>query len=104
MSCVKYIVSKIEDKYHYTLMDIGAMGGIPEKWKEIVDDIKIIAFEPDKREFSKLKNSKNIIYLNYALYNKSEDLKYYITKNPGKSSIFKPCLTTLSQYEDVERF
>lgn len=99
-----YFVSKIEDKYPFTLVDIGAMGGVPEKWRGMFDVMRIIAFEPDPREFPKLKSSQNIEYLNCALHDKSEDLKYYVANGPGKSSIFRPNIGILSQFEDSDRF
>lgn len=100
---INYFIDKIEDKYPFTYIDVGAMGGVPLKWNCMLDAMKIIAFEPDPREFNKLKGN-NIKYLNYALHDKSEDLKFYITKSRGKSSVLKPNAGVLSQYEDEERF
>jgi len=101
---IRYFIDKIDDKHPFTFIDVGAMGGIPLKWNKILNAMRIIAFEPDVREFYKLKNSENIRYLNYALHNKSEDLKYYLAKGSGKSSIFRPNIELLSQYENVQRY
>lgn len=101
---INYFIDKIDDKYPFTYVDVGAMGGIPLKWGCILDAMKVIAFEPDQREFDKLKSNNNINYMNYALHNRSEDLKYYITKGAGKSSVLKPNVDVISQYEDDDRF
>ena len=101
---INYFNEKKDDKYPFTYIDIGAMGGIPLKWSCMLDIMNVIAFEPDQREFDKLKSDNNIRYLNHALNNRSEDLKYYITKGAGKSSILKPNVDLVSQYEDDERF
>jgi FkbM family methyltransferase len=98
------LLGKIKNEYPFTLVDIGAMGGVGKKWDFISDFIKIIAFEPDEREFNKLKNNDNVIYFNYAIYNTSKDIKFYNTKGRGKSSTFKPNINFLSQFENVERF
>lgn len=101
---INYFVDRIEEKYIFTYIDIGAMGGIPHKWNCMKDAMRVIAFEPDPREFGSLENADRIKYLNYALYSRSADLKYNITKGAGKSSLLKPNLDLLSQYEDEDRF
>ncbi len=104
MEWVSYFVEKIDSECPFTYVDVGAMGGIPFKWRKTFPAMKIIAFEPDGREFCKLKSDSNIQYFNYALYKESLDLVYYISRDPGKSSILKPNMHFLSQYEDSERF
>ncbi len=101
---IEYFIEKIDSNHLLALVDVGAMGGIPLKWKMLLPVMQIIAFEPDYREFYKLKDSDNIRNFNYALYSKSIDLVYYISKEEGKSSILKPNLDFLSQYENKERF
>ena len=96
--------SKIRQENSFTLVDVGAMGGIAKKWDVLSDYMRIIAFEPDDREFQKLKNSEKVTYLNSVLHEKSQDLKFYISKDPGKSSIYKPNLDVLSNFENIERF
>lgn len=100
----RFILERIGKEHAFTVVDIGAMGGVARKWNSLSDSVKIIAFEPDEREFSKLKNTENIAYSNYTLYDKSQDLKFYITKSRGKSSIYEPNMAVLSQFEDAERY
>jgi len=100
----KFFIDNVDDKHRFIFIDVGAMGGIPLKWSGMMGAMKVIAFEPDLREFYKLKSNDKIKYLNYVLHDKSEDLKYYITAGHGNSSIFKPNVDILSQYDDEERF
>jgi FkbM family methyltransferase len=99
-----YFINGISDKYTFTYIDVGAMGGLPQKWEPLLDSMQVIAFEPDPREFNKLKSSNKVKYLNYALHEKSEDLKYYITEGAGKSSVYRPNMDVVSHYEDSNRF
>ena len=71
-----FILDRIPKEYLFTLADIGAMGGLTKKWDALFDFMKVIAFEPDAREFSKLKNTERVTYFNWALYNKSQELKF----------------------------
>lgn len=104
MNLVSYFVKMIDSRHPFTYIDIGAMGGIPLKWRMILPVMKIIAFEPDTREFSKLKSEGNIQYFNYALNKESAGLKYYVSREAGKSSMLKPNMRFLSEYEDSGRF
>ncbi len=101
---IKFFVDRIDPRYVFTLVDIGAMGGVPQKWNLLRPGMKVIAFEPDRREFAKLQNSSNITYYNCALYKQSKDLKYYVTRGHGKSSFYPPDERIVSQFEDQQRF
>ena len=101
---VKFFADRIDKKYPFTFVDIGAMGGIPRKWDLLSEVMNIMAFEPDSREFQKLKSVPRTTYFNYALYNRSQNLKFYLTKEAGKSSIYKPNADLLSFFEDTDRF
>ena len=103
-SHIKYFTDHLDSKFPYTYVDIGAMGGIPKKWDCLRPNMKVIAFEPDEREFSKLKNSDRTRYFNYALFRDAQPLKYYVTKGHGKSSVYLPNDTVVKEFEDVERF
>ncbi|MFH1283580.1 MAG: FkbM family methyltransferase [bacterium] len=101
---MKYFNNYIDKKYPLTFFDVGAMGGIPEKWKVLSDVINVVAFEPDEREFVKLKNNKNINYYNLFLYGESVDITYFISKEPGKSSVLRPNIDLMSKFVNSERF
>jgi FkbM family methyltransferase len=101
---MKRIIRQIDGAYPLTLIDVGAMGGFPKKWRPVSRDIRVIAFEPDSREFAKLRSDGSIKYLNCALNDKSEELKMFITRRHGNSSLFKPNQQRLREFNDAERF
>lgn len=100
----KKIIDMLDKRHPFVYIDIGAMGGIQRKWLPFADHMQTIGFEPDPREFKNLVDTGHMRYFNYALDKRSEDLAYYITKGHGKSSVFKPNIDLLSDFEDVERF
>ncbi len=87
---------------HY--IDVGAMGGISLYWKQLLNHCHVIAFEPDEREFIKLKSDAHITYLPYALYHSSQDLRFYISRDQGKSSIYPPNMALLKDFPDDQRY
>lgn len=98
------ILKKIPPEEIFTLVDVGAMGGLQAEWKDIGDEIRTVGFEPDEREFSKLSSSPNRLYLNVALSEKSEQLKFYVLYKPGTSSVYRPNFKLLREFPKVERF
>jgi len=92
------ILNIIQNENEFVLSDIGAMGGIPKIWKTYEKFLRILAFEPDDREFNKLISKENLLNLNYALAETSMDLDYYITTAHGKSSNIQPNYNLLSKY------
>ncbi len=92
------ILNIIQNENKFVLSDIGAMGGIPKIWKTYEKYLRIITFEPDDREFTKLISKENLLNLNFALAESSKYLDYYITAAHGKSSNIEPNADLLSQY------
>jgi FkbM family methyltransferase len=95
---IRKLLEETKSDHCFSYVDVGAMGGIPKKWALLVDLMKVTAFEPDDREFRRLKKESTITYLNYALADVKCDLGYYIAKAPGKSSIFEPNSIVLSRF------
>lgn len=92
------ILSRISLENRFSLADIGAMGGLPKIWRGYEEFLKIIAFEPDDREFTKLISKENMLNLNYALAETKQNLDFYITTEHGKSSNMQPNQVLLSKY------
>lgn len=95
---IELILNLLTNQNQFVLYDIGAMGGIPKIWKPYEKFLKIIAFEPDDREFVKLNSIENVKYYNYALSDKIKNLDYNITKGRGKSSNLEPNHELLLKY------
>jgi len=94
-----------------TIVDIGAMGGINERWSCCSKYLRVIGFEPDERVFKELtgKNRKkenriNTLYLNAALYNAQNEINFYTTKKRGNSSVLLPNKEILNKFPDQNRF
>jgi FkbM family methyltransferase len=101
---MKFFLDRIDERYLFTYVDVGARGGIPRKWDRVRDSIRVVAFEPDPEEFSRLKGDPRTQYLNYAVHKRLEDLRFHVTASPGCSSILEPNTDILKNYEDSERF
>jgi len=93
----KILVSGLFDgvtsrKWPIVFADVGARGGIHERWKQISEYMDIIGFEPDEEECRKLNDAGaiNETYIPIALHSKSGKHNLYITKNSACSSLYPP--------------
>jgi FkbM family methyltransferase len=88
------------------IVDVGASGGIHERWRKLGSNVKAILFEPDRNEFEKLveTQSKNSVVINSALAEGSESVKYHLCKKQQVSSTYIPNKLVLDKYEDSDRF
>tara|TARA_A100001011_G_scaffold331900_1_gene358632 strand:+ start:140 stop:1111 length:972 start_codon:yes stop_codon:yes gene_type:complete len=91
-----------------TLVDIGAADVIQPRWLNICGLINYIGFEPDKRSYDELLNTKNACHsykiFNYALWSESTDLKINLLKKPLVSSHFEPNTKIIENFPNKERF
>lgn len=81
----------------FTLVDVGATGGIDGNWYEIRDYCHYITFDPDPRAQIVNYSAKHTNY-NIGLWSKKDTPKLYLTKLPVASSIYQHNLETLSSY------
>ena len=88
------------------IADVGASGGIHERWFNYGSGIKTILFEPDYKEFEKLasEKSENSLVINSALAEKAKMVEFNICKKQEVSSIYTPNQNLLNRYEDSQRF
>lgn len=73
-----------------TLVDVGASGGIDKRWKILGQNIRVIGFEPDAREFEKLTMDDHFIWVNKALYSDNDNHELFITKWQTNTSFLRP--------------
>ncbi len=105
MNFFERLNSHLEMQAPVVYVDVGAMGGVPGYWRRLGPHCRMIAFEPDEREFEKLKNSESVTYLPYALGAKgSRELAFYVAKDAGKSSVYRPNMNVLSGFPDAGRY
>lgn len=90
----------MEDKLR--LIDVGARGGIPERWAPFYGDLDVLAFEPDPDECSRLNSQPHkysIRYLPVALGARDgEQARLYVCRSPGCSSLLRPNTEFCSVY------
>ena len=98
------LFSGVGDEYVFNLVDVGSMEGIEREWAEIAEYIRAIGFEPDERQFAKLKSSDRALYLNKFVWSKSESINFHVSRGPGKSSIYTPNRKFLADFPNAERF
>lgn len=99
-----YLVSqKIFLEKPLIVVDVGARGGKESHWRVYEDQIKIIGFDPDKKEcarLNKLSDEINVRYFPYALWETSGTRKFYMMRNLASSSFFKPKIEFWKRFPD----
>ncbi|HRG54378.1 MAG TPA: hypothetical protein PLL00_16235, partial [Bacteroidia bacterium] len=92
------------------LIDIGASGELNSVWKRIAPFSICIAFDADKREFDYIEKTDSVFKKQYVV-NKivvaSADKKqapFYLTKSPFCSSLLKPDLESLKDFQFSDLF
>jgi len=94
------------EKKPISLVDVGASGGIKDAWKKIEKHLHVIGFEPDEKAYNELLKLKkgNETFLNTALYNRKDELYFYLTRKQELASIFYPDFDILKDFPDASRF
>lgn len=91
----------------FTLIDVGASGGIDRRWHLLGNRLFVIGFEPGEKEFQSLverKEHKNIKYYNYCLAKETRQLKFFVYKNNRNASCLMPNYQFLNRFPMCERF
>ena len=85
------------------IVDVGARSGLEDNLLFVAEnsETKILAFEPEPIEYSRLLSSKppNLTLLNTALFSRSGNITLYVTKDPGLTSVYKPKFDFLKSIE-----
>ena len=84
------------------IVDIGASGGIDSRWGNITSSYRGILFEPDPREFEKLKikeGGKSIV-LNTALSDSTQTLNFHLCEKQEVSSVYIPNINFLRLFPE----
>lgn len=105
---MKDAINKLPISDRITLIDIGAAGGIEQRWKVIESNLNYIGFEPDERSRYGLGSSDHE-FLNYEIYpyavwDKDGMLSINLCHKPQVSSHFAPNYQLLKLFSDSERF
>jgi FkbM family methyltransferase len=99
----------VYQQHPLVLVDVGARGGLKRNWSAAEPHLRLLGFEPDEREFSRLAESargqeKSKAYFHVALHNRSGPISLHIAQDRGLSSIFEPNRAFLDTFPEADRF
>jgi FkbM family methyltransferase len=91
------------------LVDAGARGGLKRNWTAARPHLRVLGFEPEKREFNQLASPQtsgpaSTTYFNVALHNVSGPLRLHVARDRGLTSIFEPNRRMLDEFPEAARF
>ena len=99
----EFAFSPAASKSSVTLVDVGARGGIHERWRPFHSELQVVAFEPDPVECERLKKESfpyEIRFLPFALGAQSGTAAtLHICKKPGCSSLLLPNRALCDQFD-----
>ncbi|HJR58827.1 MAG TPA: FkbM family methyltransferase [Vicinamibacterales bacterium] len=107
-----FIDPQFEPEYQrhpLALVDVGARGGVKRNWAAAARHLRVIGFEPDRREYDRLVEAARTAgtrseYFNVALHNQRGSLPLYVARDRGLSSIFEPDRPFLDAFPEAGRF
>jgi FkbM family methyltransferase len=89
----------------FTLVDIGARGGIDSRWRPFAADLHVVAIDAD--ESAEVPDSHGVALFDLirASVGQSEgSVEFYVTRDAGSSSTLRPNRELLAQFPEPERF
>jgi FkbM family methyltransferase len=97
------------ERHPLVLADVGARGGLKRNWSAAERHLRVLGFEPDAQEYSRLVESANAregsaTFIHAALHNRPGPILLHIAQDRGLSSIFEPNRALLDRFPDAERF
>jgi FkbM family methyltransferase len=91
-----------------TLVDVGARGGLQPNWKAAAEHLRVIGFEPDPDEYTRLigaaRAGGSTVYVDSALHRAPAELTLNVARNAGTSSLLPPNLSYLARFPEADRF
>lgn len=91
-----------------SLVDIGARGGLPVRWRDLASILDVVAFEPDAAEAARLAMSfgpvRSTTVVPVAVWSAPGRRTLYVTRSPGCSSLLEPNRELLAGFPDAARW
>ena len=72
------------------LADVGAAGGIHERWNDLGMALRVMGFEPDQRAFQDLPKNDRMLWTNAALADYEGEAKLLVTRHQTNTSLLEP--------------
>jgi FkbM family methyltransferase len=86
------------------LVDAGARGGIPKRWRPVEPWLRVIGFEPDSRSLDDLEESARRRTLPKALASEPGSVTLHLTAEEGDSSVLTPNRPFVNRFPRADRF
>jgi FkbM family methyltransferase len=107
-----FIHPHFDDRYRdhpLVLADVGARGGLKKNWQVARPHLRVLGFEPDVQEYTRLVTANppqpgGDLLFNVALHNQPGTIRLHVARDAGLSSIFEPNGDFLRAFPDVGRF
>jgi FkbM family methyltransferase len=92
-----------------TLVDIGAAGGLQDRWQPFTKSVDLVAVEPDPRALEtieKLETAtlKSLHRINSPLAEKAGEVEFFLCKHPRQSSVLRPNPVHFEKYHDGHKW
>lgn len=89
----------------FTLVDVGARGGIDPRWRAFADVLRVIAIDADeKAEPGDARGLARYDRIRAAVGPSAGSVDFYVTREAGCSSMLRPNRALLAQFPEAERF
>jgi FkbM family methyltransferase len=107
-----FIDSHFEPRYRQhplVLVDVGARGGLKSNWAAARRHLRVLGFEPEKREFGALAGPDSAApastrYFDVALHRSRGPLRLHVARDRGLTSIYEPNRPFLDAFPEADRF
>jgi FkbM family methyltransferase len=91
------------------LADVGARGGLRQRWQAARPHLRVLGFEPEKGEYKRLveharRSGSSDMVFGVALHDRPGPLSLYVARDGGLTSIFAPDRSVLDAFPEAERF
>jgi FkbM family methyltransferase len=85
------------------LVDVGARGGVDERWQPFYSFLDVLGFEPDAAECERLNQNARALpyrsrFLPYALGREQAEVTFNVCRWPVASSVYEPNLDLLRDF------
>lgn len=96
-------------QHPFVLVDAGARGGLKRNWAAARPHLRVIGFEPDRREYLRLTDASTpadpmMTWFDVALHNRRGPIRLHVARDRGLSSIFEPDREFLDAFPQADRF
>jgi FkbM family methyltransferase len=86
------------------LVDVGAAGGAPRRWRAVEQSLSIVGFEPDERTYAALEPADGRVWLNAALWERAGPVQLHLTRKSQNTSVLPPNREFIDRFPNPERF